>query len=531
MLSVGAEPRTEETINNIQRVRMRVTDLIALNLADSEARKVEVAMRKAYSRGNDLSLSKPERANAFATAVTLDIRLVDWLVRQGGPFDLIYRKLDRAKALAPNNPTIKNLRDVAEVIDDLIQNPPSGSSPPSTAQIMMWEGMTVEVGSNIGNTLCYYVAAAAVNFISGRDFAPSSFHRPAHSNPRGVVEGKEKDNNVDNKIYNETTSDDKGGGMEGELVPLPRIVQNLPPVLKLSKYAHEAALLGFVAGGALSISPPTNMDWSHDRGILRAMQPVLSDVVATALQPLIDERPASKKLISNSDIVVHFRCSDVPFLKHPAYHLLTYAWWRQAMRIGIVELLHTHNYDASWLEPNSESLDSQSTLPKPQFSVEIISCPSWNVESVDNISARKTACGIYSTSLARFLETLPGVKTPVDVHCRSPDDDFEVMVRAPLLIGSGSSMSIIAAHAANWPRIAIVPDTTERILGDAFPSQSRLPLRRGLKILSSNSYRIPHSKIDNYEETEQVLKLQEHEDLFVDTDGEIIDELAVAASV
>ena len=65
-----------------------------------------------------------------------------------------------------------------------------------------------------------------------------------------------------------------------------------------------------------------------------------------------------------------------------------------------------------------------------------------------------------------------------DTRCGSADEDFEAMVKAPLLIGSGSSMSTVAAHAARWPRVAVMPDTVDRSNSSVFPSKARLPLRK-----------------------------------------------------
>ena len=489
---------------NVRKVRTKASDLIAVNLADSEGKRVLQACKEAYERGNDMSLPTVERAAAYGAAVSLDIRYVDWLVRRKGPFDNVYRILDRALTLTPNSPTLKNLRDVAEVIDDLLEDPPDKTEPPSPAQIMVWEGMTVEVGGNIGNTLCYYVAAAAVNFVSGRDFAPSSFHRPMHNNPRLPKSESDDDYEDEDEDYDDDDDDDDDTPVEDELVPLPRIVQYLPTVLKLSNYPEVADLLEFVGGGPLSVSPPTAMDWSQDRGILRAMQPVLSDVVEAALFAATADRPHSGRP-SKSDIVVHFRCSDVPFSKHPSYHFLTYEWWREAMRTGSIDLLRAHKRDPSILGWDGDS-GGATSHEFVGLAVEIIACPSWNIAGADAEEQRQ-ACEEYTASLARFLETLPAVRTPVKLSCRSADEDFEVMVNAPLLIGSGSSMSTVAAHAARWPRVAVVPDTSERITGDGFPSVGRLPPRKGLTIFASEGYRVPHDAVDSYTDTAGVISL------------------------
>jgi hypothetical protein len=493
---------------------MKAADLIAVDLADSEGKQVQNAAREAYTRGNDLSLPEKERAAAFAKAVAFDIQLVDWLVRRKGPFKAVYSVLDRASTLSPNSPTLKNLRDVAEVIDGLIQKPPKDTEPPGPATIMVWEGMTVEVGANIGNTLCYYIAAAAVNFVSARDFAPSSFHRPLHNNP---FVGEDYDEDFED-------DEDEWEDNERELAPLPLVIQNLPPVVKLVDYPEVADLLQFIGGGPMSVSPPSTMDWAEDRGILRAMQPVLSDVVEIALEASAAARPASYSP-SGSDVVVHFRCSDVPFSRHPSYRLLTYAWWRQALRIGTVELFSAHKRDLSLLDPSEGQFAG--------LSVEIISCASWNIENDDvDGAAQREACGAYSASLARFLETLPAVRSPVQLRCGSADEDFEAMVKAPLLIGSGSSMSTVAAHAARWPRVAVMPDTVDRSNSSVFPSKARLPLRKGFTILPSAGYRVAHESVDDYEDTSEVLDLLvEEDDVAVTATGDFIGNDATAADI
>ena len=45
------------------------------------------------------------------------------------------------------------------------KKPPKDTEPPGPATIMVWEGMTVEVGAKIWQHACYYIAAAAINFV------------------------------------------------------------------------------------------------------------------------------------------------------------------------------------------------------------------------------------------------------------------------------------------------------------------------------------------------------------------------------
>jgi hypothetical protein len=158
------------------------------------------------------------------------------------------------------------------------------------------------------------------------------------------------------------------------------------------------------------------MDWRMNYGFLVAMRPVIRDV----LRPLLQQ--GSPKY----DVVLHFRCSDVPFQRGSMYRLLCYRWYTRALAMVRTKVR----------------------------SIAIVSC-----HMHQSRRQNRDSCQKYVDRLAEHVRTL---KSEAKVHtvCASVDEDFSTMAQAPVLISSGSSMSYMAGLVSEGT--TIFPSTSQK---------------------------------------------------------------------
>lgn len=115
--------------------------------------------------------------------------------------------------------------------------------------------------------------------------------------------------------------------------------------------------------------------------------------------------------------VIHFRCADVPFNRHPQYHFVRYSFYKMALDIIHKKFLLRKKR-------------------KRKKKVILLSC-----NSHEATYKEKEACIIYTKSLIEYLTSL-GYE--VDVQCNSLIVDFAKLFYASATISSVSSFSFMS---------------------------------------------------------------------------------------
>ena len=144
----------------------------------------------------------------------------------------------------------------------------------------------------------------------------------------------------------------------------------------------------------------------------RSMQPLVHRVVGDALTRC-GLRPVVK------DPVLHFRCASTPINRKSVYHFQRYGFYRAALR----QYERVHG--------------------APLRALHLVAC----VVDEHDEAQQQHVCGRYLADLRAFLEQECAVAVRVHNCRRSMFHDFAVMVAAPYLISSGSTMSLMAAAA------------------------------------------------------------------------------------
>lgn len=162
--------------------------------------------------------------------------------------------------------------------------------------------------------------------------------------------------------------------------------------------------------------------------------------------------------------VIHFRCSDTPFIRNGYYFFQKYSFFR-------------------------DSLEEIKNITKINYNkVILLSC---NFHKSNNKNSEK--CNIYSNSLEEYLRDLG---YDVIVQCQSNLDDFATIFYAPAIISTCSSYSFMAGFFSNGIFIseghyASGSDIKCNDCGDW--------LKKG--------YSIEHADITDYYDTDSVIKL------------------------
>ena len=142
-------------------------------------------------------------------------------------------------------------------------------------------------------------------------------------------------------------------------------------------------------------------DWTCDNkdtvDLWKAMSPYISKMLDEALEK-------SGLKIDEKNPVIHFRCSDVPFNRHPEYHLQKYEFFKKA-------------------------------LGDYKGDIDLINCSTHLSSDRD-----QEMCKTYIEYLQKELGT------NINVQCGTILEDFAKMFYAPICISSGSSMSFFAGY-------------------------------------------------------------------------------------
>lgn len=202
-----------------------------------------------------------------------------------------------------------------------------------------------------------------------------------------------------------------------------------------------------------------------------------------ALQPFIQEElklaTAHIPTPSPCDIVLHFRCSDIPFNRHNSYHFLKYEWYINA------------------LQQASNYLDKDIN----KFNLILLNC---NIHKKHQLSY---LVSIYREDLCNYLQNkFPGLC--ITKTCNSIDEDFKRMLTAPVLMSNGSSMSYFAGLGS--PHLTLFPQPANRwwqSLARVFGIKRTLKYPSSFVEIPSYLARIPHNHIPDYTDVKYVCRL------------------------
>lgn len=162
--------------------------------------------------------------------------------------------------------------------------------------------------------------------------------------------------------------------------------------------------------------------------------------------------------------VIHFRCSDVPFIKHFHYHIAKYQFYLDTL-----------------IELKTKNINTET--------VNLLACFN-HLATNDN----KKHCNVYIESLSNFL-IKNGYK--VNIICNSNIDDFALLFYAPAVISLGSSYSFMSGFFGNGIFVS------EGHFDERRTESSTCDKCNWLK----NSYTLLHKNVVSYHDSENVIKL------------------------
>jgi len=142
----------------------------------------------------------------------------------------------------------------------------------------------------------------------------------------------------------------------------------------------------------------------------KSMKPLIHNILEDAFT-----KSGLNKNVANP--IIHFRCADTPFIRHPIYSFQYYDFFKEAI----------------------EKIEKKSN--KKYTQIDIMSCSSHNSNNNDVISCKK-----YTGSLNDYLK---GIGYNSEIICNSNIDDFATLFYAPGVISTSSSFSFMAGFFGN----------------------------------------------------------------------------------
>jgi len=185
-----------------------------------------------------------------------------------------------------------------------------------------------------------------------------------------------------------------------------------------------------------------------------SMKPIVNKILNNTF-----ETSGLKRIVNNP--IIHFRCSDTPFLRYSGYHLQYYSFFKEALQL------------------------ISSKLNKEIHEVDIMSCVSHKSDEL-----QQKSCNTYASSLKEYLNNL-GYKT--NIICNSNIDDFANLFYSPAVITIGGSFSFIAGFFSNG--IFISTEADKGKLCDV------------CKDFVLYEYNLPHEDVKDYNDTNDVVTL------------------------
>jgi len=157
--------------------------------------------------------------------------------------------------------------------------------------------------------------------------------------------------------------------------------------------------------------------------------------------------------------VIHFRCSDIPFIRNKQYKLQKYTFYKDSL--DKIKSQSGVNYDTIIL--------LTSTVHRSN-------------------SKNKEACEIYLNGIKNYIESI-GYK--VIIQSKSKEEDFATLFYAPAVISPGSSFSFMGGFFNDG----------------LFISEGHQSLCNNCGKWLVRGYGIDHNKVDNYYDTSNVITL------------------------
>lgn len=179
------------------------------------------------------------------------------------------------------------------------------------------------------------------------------------------------------------------------------IIKNLPSSLPIRKIDIDVNMIeNHIEESTL---------WESNFKIWKDLQPVVRHCINSSLEK-------SKIVRPKYDCVIHFRCSDTPFVRHVSYHLLKYSWYRKAICVAL-------RY-------------------KKIRKIHILMCNNHIRHKLSYL------CNNLVTDLQDFISRTFDI--PSIVICNSSEEDFSIMYNSKVLISGGiSSFSFFAGLASD----------------------------------------------------------------------------------
>lgn len=176
------------------------------------------------------------------------------------------------------------------------------------------------------------------------------------------------------------------------------------------------------------------------------------------IYPLLKENIIYKKNRKYiKDCIIHFRCSDVPFVKHPQYHLLKFNWFKKAMNICL----------------------KKTNIKK----ITILNCNKHFSKDQNN------KCLEWTQLLGEYLKNEFNIG--YEISCGSLEDDMHYMLNSKCLISSSGSLSFCLGILTN--NIFVYPSNSN---DDEIDKCEVVSIRKNSFCLEKEF--IKHYEVDDY---------------------------------
>jgi hypothetical protein len=211
-----------------------------------------------------------------------------------------------------------------------------------------------------------------------------------------------------------------------------------------------------------------NVSSSFRQQFWNAMFPLVHNIMDQALQQsnlahLYSQQP-------RDHVVIHFRCSDTPFVKHKQYHFQRYEFFKHCLQTFF---------------PSSVT---DFSLP-----ITFLSCHT-------HLASEKNgqSCQHYVSSLVKYLNSLGYYH--VKLQCETNVEDFATIFYAPCVISTGSSFSFMAGYFGHGKFIS-----SQHFDDKYIPTLPPKHCKKCEWMLTG--FDIPHAFVDNYHDISKVVAL------------------------
>jgi len=184
----------------------------------------------------------------------------------------------------------------------------------------------------------------------------------------------------------------------------------------------------------------------------RCMKPIANTLLSNAFIK-------AGLVISTTSPVIHFRCADIPFIRHTAYHLPRLQFFSDVLK---------------------------EYFPSPSSPVILLACHDHSTSS-----DKQKACMVFSKEIVRYLKE-HGYQ--VEIRCKTTVEDFALLFYAPLVISTVSSFSFCSGYMGN----GIFVSPNHQLEDD--------PSTCNVCPWSWKGYRIDHNTVSDYMDTDAVIK-------------------------